>query len=69
MPVIPRPVGGERQSLVEFLRYHHLALRAVSDGLTDEEMARHAGHADLIRASIDGATMFPPRGAGSTTAS
>lgn len=27
----------------------------------NEEMARHAGHADLIRESIDGATMFPPR--------
>ena len=25
----------------------------------NEEMARHAGHADLIRESIDGATMFP----------
>ena len=27
----------------------------------NEEMARHAGHADLIRESIDGATMFPPK--------
>jgi hypothetical protein len=35
----------------------------------NEEMARHAGHADLIRESIDGATMFPPRSSGSTTAS
>ena len=26
----------------------------------NEEMARHAGHADIIRESIDGATMFPP---------
>ncbi len=25
----------------------------------NEEMARHAGHADLIRESIDGTTMFP----------
>jgi len=27
----------------------------------NEEMARHAGHADIIRESIDGATMFPPK--------
>jgi hypothetical protein len=186
MSVIPVPVAGERQSLLEFLRFHHSALLAVSHGLTDEqarstptvstlcigglikhvtvvayawtqqvvmeaeqllddpwslvgmmshreeqhrmrddeslsellaafdaqtaettrvfsdtdldapmvvpdhirrvcenahwtarwalmnineEMARHAGHADLIRESIDGATMFPPRSPGSTTAS
>ena len=24
-----------------------------------EEIARHAGHADIIRESIDGATMYP----------
>jgi hypothetical protein len=186
MSVIPVPVAGERQSLLEFVRFHHSALLAVSQGLTDEqarstptvsslcigglikhvtvvayawtqqvamqpeqlsadpwslvgmmshreeqhemlddeslsellatfdaqtaetirvfsetdldapmvvpdhirrvcenahwtarwalmnineEMARHAGHADLIRESIDGATMFPPRSSGSTTAS
>jgi uncharacterized protein DUF664 len=34
----------------------------------NEEMARHAGHADLIRESIDGVTMFPPHSSGSTTA-
>jgi uncharacterized damage-inducible protein DinB len=35
--VIPLPVAGERQSLFEFLRYHHAAFVAVSDGLTDEQ--------------------------------
>ena len=80
MAAIPLPVAGERQSLLEFLRYHHAAFVAVfvpeyvqrvcEDAHwtarwalmnINEEMARHAGHADLIRESIDGATMFPPR--------
>jgi hypothetical protein len=37
MSVIPVPVAGERQSLLEFLRFHHSALLAVSHGLTDEQ--------------------------------
>ncbi len=37
MPVIPTPVAGERESLLEYLRYHHAVFVAVSDGLTDEQ--------------------------------
>ncbi len=37
MPVIPVPVAGERESLLEYLRYHHAVFVAVSDGLTDEQ--------------------------------
>jgi uncharacterized damage-inducible protein DinB len=37
MPVIPAPVAGERQSLLEYLRYHHTAFLAVANGLTDEQ--------------------------------
>jgi hypothetical protein len=91
VPIIPVPVAGERESLLEYLRYHHPVLVAVEPELlvddpwslvgmmshrrneqhvmrADENLtellaslARHAGHADLIRESIDGATMFPPR--------
>ncbi len=35
MSVIPTPVAGERDSLLEYLRYHHAVFVAVSDGLTD----------------------------------
>jgi uncharacterized damage-inducible protein DinB len=37
MPVIPTPVAGERESLLEYLRYHHSAFLAVADGLSDEQ--------------------------------
>jgi uncharacterized damage-inducible protein DinB len=37
MPVVPVPVAGERESLLEYLRYHHTAFLAVSSGLTDEQ--------------------------------
>lgn len=37
MSVIPEPVEGERQSLLEYVRYHHAAFVAVSHGLTDEQ--------------------------------
>ena len=37
MPVIPTPVAGERESLLEYLRFHHTAFLAVSHGLTDEQ--------------------------------
>jgi uncharacterized damage-inducible protein DinB len=37
VPVIPVPVAGERESLLEYLRYHHAVFVAVSDGLTDEQ--------------------------------
>jgi uncharacterized damage-inducible protein DinB len=37
---MPIPVGGERQSLLEFLRYHQTAFLAVSHGLTDEQARR-----------------------------
>jgi hypothetical protein len=35
MPVIPTPVAGERDSLLEYLRFHHAVFVAVADGLTD----------------------------------
>ena len=37
MPVIPTPVAGERDSMLEYLRFHCSAFAAVSDGLTDEQ--------------------------------
>src|SRR6185312_16458461 len=37
MSVIPTPVAGERESLLEYLRYHHSVFLAVADGLTDEQ--------------------------------
>jgi len=45
MPTMPGPVTDERQGWVLL----HLI----------EETARHAGHADIIRESIDGVTAFP----------
>jgi Protein of unknown function (DUF664) len=37
MPVIPVPVAGERDSLLEFLKFHHAAFVAVANGLTDDQ--------------------------------
>jgi hypothetical protein len=37
MPLIPTPVAGERESLLEYLRYHHSVFLAVADGLSDEQ--------------------------------
>jgi uncharacterized damage-inducible protein DinB len=37
MPAMPVPVAGERESLLEYLRYQHSAFLAVSRGLTDEQ--------------------------------
>jgi hypothetical protein len=40
MPAMPVPVAGERESLLEYLRYQHSAFIAVSRGLTDEQARR-----------------------------
>ena len=37
MLAMPLPVGGERQGLLEYLKYQHTAFLAVSHGLTDEQ--------------------------------
>jgi uncharacterized damage-inducible protein DinB len=37
MLAMPSPVAGERQGLLEFLKFHHTAFLAVSHGLTDEQ--------------------------------
>src|SRR3954468_11321906 len=37
MPVIPVPVAGERDSLLEFLKFHHAAFVALANGLTDDQ--------------------------------
>jgi uncharacterized protein DUF664 len=37
MPGMPPPVSGERQSLIEFLRFNQNAFFAVAYGLTDEQ--------------------------------
>lgn len=37
MPVIPVPVAGERNTLLELLRFHHLSFVAVAHGLTDAQ--------------------------------
>jgi hypothetical protein len=37
MPVIPTPVAGERDSMLEYLRFHRSVFAAVSDGLTDQQ--------------------------------
>ena len=37
MLAMPLPVAGERQALLEYLKYQHTAFLAVSHGLTDEQ--------------------------------
>ena len=37
MPQDAKPVAGERESLLEFLRFHHSVFLAVSHDLTDEQ--------------------------------
>jgi uncharacterized damage-inducible protein DinB len=37
MPAMPLPVAGERQSLLEYLKYHHNAFLAACQHLTDEQ--------------------------------
>jgi hypothetical protein len=74
MPALAPPVGDERDALVGYVasgsppsarsptasptsRPHHAdAERPV--GRPFEELARHAGHADILREAIDGATMY-----------
>jgi uncharacterized damage-inducible protein DinB len=40
MLAMPLPVTGERQALLEYLKYQHTAFLAVSHGLTDEQARR-----------------------------
>jgi len=37
MPAMPAPAAGELASLLEYLRYQHLAFVVTSYGLTDEQ--------------------------------
>jgi hypothetical protein len=64
---MPAPVADERAGLREFLATQQRAFHTVAFNLTDEqdvffklieELTRHAGHADIIRESIDGATLY-----------
>jgi len=54
----PRLEGGERETLLALLQYQRDSLVRKVTGIDDllEEPARHAGHADILRALIDGHT-------------
>ena len=58
-PDVPRAdppyVAGEREMLESWLDFHRATLRWVYLHMI-EEYARHNGHADLIRETIDGTT-------------
>ena len=55
----PEPAADERADLLQSLARQRHLLRYTTRGLTDEQAARqtaqHAGHADIIRESLDGA--------------
>ena len=58
MPHFAGPVADERDALLTFLGVPRAARRAAVFGLTDEQArsrpAGHAGHADIIRETLDG---------------
>ena len=55
MPVAFEGPPTELAGLTMFLEEQRAAILRNLDGLT-EELARHAGHADIIREPIDGTT-------------